>query len=68
MDFVVKRFEGLPFGEHKDQHYLEIRASSWEGATNSTLTVRLNASELQRLVEFALEFRLVDPPDDSVSS
>ncbi len=40
---VVKRYEGLPFGEIKDQHYLELTASSWDGPTRSDLSVRLDA-------------------------
>jgi hypothetical protein len=60
MDLVVKEYGDLPFGGYRDQHYLELRASSWEGATESTLTAKLNAEELQRLFDFALEHDLVD--------
>ncbi len=62
MELAVKRFEGLPFGEHKDQHYLELQATGWEGATKSTLTARLNAGELQQLFDVALDARLIDGP------
>jgi hypothetical protein len=53
IEVAIKAYEGLPFGDHKDQHYIEVEASSWEGATQSTLTARLNAAELQRLFDFA---------------
>jgi hypothetical protein len=60
MELVVKRDEGLAFGGHKDQHYVEVQASSCDGATQSTLTARLNADELQRLFDLALKSNLID--------
>jgi hypothetical protein len=59
---VVKPREGLPFGEHRDQIYLEIQGTSWEGTTHSTLTAQLDAAELQRLFEVALEEKMIDAP------
>jgi hypothetical protein len=64
LEFTLKRHEGLPFGEHKEQHYVEVQASSWEGATQSTLVARLNADELQRLFNFACEQGMVVTPVD----
>ena len=30
LEVAMKRFDVLPFGKHKDQHYIEVQASSWE--------------------------------------
>ena len=46
----------------QDQHCLEVKANSWEGDTNSTLTARLNADDLQRLFEAALKAKMIDTP------
>jgi hypothetical protein len=64
LDVAIRRIDGLPFGERKDQHYIEVKASSWEGATQSTLLARLNAADLQRLFEFALAHGMVEAPID----
>ena len=44
LEVAIKPYDGLPFGEHKDQHYIEVQASSWEGATQSKLIARLEAA------------------------
>jgi hypothetical protein len=62
IQLAVKRHEDeLPFGQHKDQHYLEVKASSWEDATKSTLTAELDSEELQQLFQVALEAGLLEP-------
>ncbi len=62
IEVTVKPYDALPFGEHKDQHYIEIQALSWEGPTKSTLTARLNAEDLQRLFDVAIAARMIDVP------
>jgi hypothetical protein len=59
---VVKPYEGLPFGERKDQHYLEVEASGWDGNTHSTLTAELDGDDLYRLLNAAVEAQLIDLP------
>ena len=62
IEVVVKRYEGLPFGEIKDQHYLELTASSWDGSTRSDLTARLNATDLERLFAAAYAAEMIPAP------
>jgi hypothetical protein len=62
IEVAVKRYDGLPLGDQKDQQYLEVRASGWEGTTNSTLTARLNADDLQQLFEAAVEAEMITIP------
>jgi hypothetical protein len=64
LTIAIKQIGGLPFGEHKDQHYIEVQASSWEGTTHSTLTAQFNAADLQRLFDFAVAHKMVTPPAD----
>jgi hypothetical protein len=64
LEVSIKSVGGLPFGQHKDQHYIELRASSWEGATHSTLVAQLNATDLQRLFDFAVAEGMVTAPID----
>jgi hypothetical protein len=65
LEVSIKPVGGLPFGEHKDQHYIEVRASSWEGTTHSTLVAQLNAADLQRLFDFAVAEGMVTAPVDT---
>ena len=62
IEVAVKRYDGLPLGEQKDQQYLEVRASGREGATDSTLTARLNADDLKQLFEIAFEAEMIEKP------
>jgi hypothetical protein len=64
LEVRIKPLGGLPFGEHKDRHYIEIEGSSWEGATQSTLVAQLNAADLQRLIDFAVAEGMVTAPVD----
>jgi hypothetical protein len=64
IELTLKQYEGLPFGDHKDQHYVEIQASSWEGATQSRLVAQMNAGDLQRLFDFACAEGMVASPLD----
>lgn len=64
LEVALKRIDGLPFGEHKDQHYIQVQASRWEGATHSTLIARLNAADLQCLFDFACAKGMVEAPVD----
>lgn len=58
---TVGRHEGLPLGDHRDQHFLKIRGYGTEGHTRSTLTATLNADDLQQLFEHAVRAKLVGP-------
>jgi hypothetical protein len=62
IEVAVKRYDGLPFGEDKDHQYLEVRASSWDGDTNSSLVARLNSDDLQRLFDTAISAGIIDIP------
>jgi hypothetical protein len=64
LEATLKPVGGLAFGEHRDQHYVEVQASSWEGATQSILVARLNAADLQQLFDFAVAEGMVTPPTD----
>jgi hypothetical protein len=61
LELALKRFDGLPYGKHKDQHYVEVQATSWEDETQSTLIAQLNAAELQQLFDFAFAQGMVTP-------
>jgi hypothetical protein len=61
VEVAVKQHDGLPFGEPRDRLYVEVRANSWDGDTNSTLTARLNADDLQRLFDAALGAAIIRP-------
>lgn len=60
IEVEVHRYEGLPFGGDKDQQFLEVRASSWDGDTNSSLTARLNSDDLLCLFDAAARSRMID--------
>lgn len=62
IEVVVKRYQGLPFGETKDQQYIELTASSWDGPTRSDLTARLNATDLERLFAVAYAAEMIPAP------
>jgi hypothetical protein len=64
LKFAIKRYEGLAFGEHKDQHYIEVRASSWEGGVESKIVAELSGEELQQLFDFARKQGMVVTPID----
>jgi hypothetical protein len=64
LELALRPFQGLPFGEHKDRHYVEVQTNSCDGATHSTLIARLTAADLQRLFEFAVAQGMVTPPVD----
>jgi len=64
IEVAIKPLGGLPFGEHKDQHYIEVRASSWEDTTQSTLIAQLYAADLQRLFDYAVLQGMVTVPID----
>jgi hypothetical protein len=58
----VKRLDGLPFGDHRDQHYVELTASCWDGNTESTLIAHLHADDLKQLFAVAFAADLIEPP------
>jgi hypothetical protein len=62
IEVTLKRFEGLPFGELKDQHYVEVTATSWDGPTRSDLTARLDAEDLARLFAVAFPAGMIAAP------
>jgi hypothetical protein len=62
IEVAVKRYEGLPFGDAKDQQYIELKASSWDGTTRSDLTARLNATDVERLFAVAYAAEMVAAP------
>jgi hypothetical protein len=62
IEVALKRYDGLPLGEAKDQHYIEVSAESWDGTTKSAITARLDADELQRLANVAIEAGMVTVP------
>ena len=64
IEVELKRRDGLPLGDHKDQHYLELKAVSKDGDTRSTLTAQLYAYDLQRLFEVAHKEKMIDMPDN----
>jgi hypothetical protein len=64
IDITLKPYNGLPLGEHKDQHYLEVQASSLEDTTRSTLVAQLDAEDLQRLFDAAYAAGMVTVPID----
>jgi hypothetical protein len=63
LEAVTKRYEGLPLGEPREQLYIEVRAVSWDGSTQSILTAQLNCHDIQRLYEEAQRAGLVMPAD-----
>jgi hypothetical protein len=62
IEIVLKRHEGLPLGEPRDQYFVEVTAQSWEGPTRSAITARLEARELQQLLDLAIKAELVTVP------
>jgi hypothetical protein len=62
LELALRKSDGLPFGEHKDHHYIEVQANSWEDATKSSLIARLYANDLQQLFDFAVAQEMVAAP------
>jgi hypothetical protein len=59
IEAVVRRHEILPLGESKERYYVELSATSWDGATKSVLTAQLDWDDLQCLCNAALSAGLV---------
>jgi hypothetical protein len=62
IEVALKRYDGLPLGEPRDQYFVEVTAQSWDGPTKSALTAHLDADELQRLLDVAIKAGLVTVP------
>jgi hypothetical protein len=62
IEVAVKRYEGLPFGDNKEQQYLEVKASSWDASTRSDLTAHLHAEDLERLFAVAYGAEMISAP------
>ncbi len=53
IECTVGRFEGLPFGDARDQQYIEVSANSWEGDAKRTFTAKLNGEDVERILKAA---------------
>ena len=62
LELALRRCDGLPFGDHKDHHFIEVQANSWEDSTQSTLIAKLYAGDLQQLFNFAVAEGMVIAP------
>jgi hypothetical protein len=62
IEVALKRYDGLPLGELREQFFVEMTGQSWDGPTKSAVTARFDASELQRLVDLVVEAGLVTVP------
>lgn len=62
IEVVVKRYEGLPLGEPKEQLYVELTAIRADGPTRRELTARLDAEDLERLFVVAFSAGIIAVP------